>query len=96
MTVKMNNTEAQKVVMSMTNAFRAYGDNEDMSIRSDDDVEGKFPPLLQRLCERKLDFSVLAGLCSGQISACLLGFFVLVFIHLHLPALMLLSYSYQH
>lgn len=74
MTIKMNNTEAQKVVMSMTNAFHAYGDNEDMSIRYDDDVEGEFPPLLQHLCERKPDFSVLVGLCSGQISACLLGF----------------------
>lgn len=74
MTVKMNNTEAEKVVMSMTNAFHAYGGNEDMSIRYDDDIEGEFPQLLQRPCERKPDFSVLVGLYSGQIFACLLGF----------------------
>lgn len=74
MKVKMNNTKAEKVMMSMINAFQEYGDNEDMIIRYDDDIEGEFPQLLQRLCECKPDFSVLVGLCYVQMLACLLGF----------------------
>lgn len=74
MKVKMNNTKAEKVMMSMINAFHEYRDNEDMIIRYDDDIEGEFPQLLQCLCECKPDFSVLVGLCYGQMLACLLGF----------------------
>lgn len=72
--VKMNNTKAEKVMMSMINAFHEYRDNEDMIIRYDDDIEGEFPQLLQCLCECKPDFSVLVGLCYVQMLACLLGF----------------------
>lgn len=49
--VKMSNTKAEKVMMSMINMFPEYRANEDAINRCDGDIAEELPRLLRCLCE---------------------------------------------